>query len=1243
MLHKPFEFIPNLLRFPLQPLNGCLALILACSCASHKPQYATPDPRTTSAGGEAAFRIFLAGGLGNGPIEQSDPVLRRFRTELATSGPDSEILFLGDLLPEEVTDSAEDRRYLDAHLQLIEDFKGKATMIPGNNEWKYFDTDRMKPMEDYAEDKDSDLSFQLVGECPVDYREINDKLAMILIDSKWFISNWGRTEHMNRDCPVMKTRQRFAEELEGYINDAQGKNLLVVMHHPVFSNGKFAGNETFKSHMSPLPVVGSLIKTLADLGAFSPEMLDSRRYNYFRILLTALAQKSERVVFLSGHEESLQYLKSETVRQLVSGSLGRATATYRSGERLTTVGGSIQYEGVYTEGARGFARLDIASDGAVTARFYPGEKDPVEMQLLPALPVPEIPEAFNPPPTEAVRSRVLDNPGEWQKGGFYEFLWGKRYRKYFSEMVQAPPVLLDTLYGGLTVTKKGGGHQSYSIRLEDGQGREYSMRSLRKDALKFLAFKVRGVAYHQNDYRDTWAEDVVSDFFSTAHPYMQLVISPLARSVGVNHSSPSLFYVPKQEALGELNSEFGDELYFIEERPSDEQLNFRGYRRAIDEQGTIKDFESTTDMMALLRDDESYSLDQRAFIRARLFDMLIGDWDRHQDQWRWVEYEKPDGATEFMPIPRDRDNAFPRFDGFALGIIQWFAPGSRRFQSFGPDYGSIKWLNTSGGRLDKVLINQYGADAWEEEARKIQQGLGDAEIENAFLRLPEAVRDQTAEEIKAGLRERLQRLPEVARQYGKSLERTVILHGTDKDDIFEIDRLPDGNTRVRILRNLSDEPNELFFEREFSANDTREIWIYGLNDDDRFVVSGKASGGSFIRLIGGYGEDSYSMVNTSRIKVYDWEYETSEFPDATPSKSLTTNYPVNTFHWRYYEEDFNMLVPSIGFRVDDGFFAGAKNTYTKMGFNGDDFQQQHSVSARYFFHFGALEASYSGVFAEALPNWDLELDAYYASNRFVRNFFGIGNQTNNREDALDIDFYRSRLERVGASAALAYHTLRFKGLYESHRAVELADRFFTPANLDPEVFERQHYLGAETSMYYSADDAEDFPSKALYFGLTAGYKWNTDLSDNQFGYMKFRLAFSHKVIPSGDLVLGSTAEVRTNFGDNYFFYHAPAIGGNNGLRGFRDERFAGKTYFFQNTDLRWRIKRTVTLVAPVTYGIYGGFDYGRVWQPGEDSSVWHTSQGGGIWISGFNFLAFNLGYFNSREGNMFHVGFGFGF
>jgi hypothetical protein len=37
--------------------------------------------------------------------------------------------------------------------------------------------------------------------------------------------------------------------------------------------------------------------------------------------------------------------------------------------------------------------------------------------------------------------------------------------------------------------------------------------------------------------------------------------------------------------------------------------------------------------------------------------MLIGDWDRHDDQWRWAAFDEGK-HTVFKAIPRDRDQAF---------------------------------------------------------------------------------------------------------------------------------------------------------------------------------------------------------------------------------------------------------------------------------------------------------------------------------------------------------------------------------------------------------------------------------------------------------------------------------------------------------------------------------------------------------------------------------------------------------
>ncbi|MDX1463498.1 MAG: hypothetical protein R3359_10605, partial [Marinirhabdus sp.] len=483
-----------------------------------------------------------------------------------------------------------------------------------------------------------------------------------------------------------------------------------------------------------------------------------------------------------------------------------------------------------------------------------------------------------------------------------------------------------------------------------------------------------------------------------------------------------------------------------------------------------------------------------------------------------------------------------------------------------------------------------------------------------------------------------------AEEYATYLNRIVALHGTDKDDIFEITRMPDGETKVVIKRDIKDEKNTIILERTFNKEETKEIWIYGLNDDDAFTVKGEGNNFIKVRLIGGFGKDKFTVENRRALKVYDWDHEETEFDEKTPAHQFTSKYETNTYHWRYFKENHHVILPNIGFQLDDGFFVGARDTYTNNGFNGNPFRYQHSLLANYYFNFQAVELEYEGVFANIFPHWNLEAGGYFTSSTFANNYFGFGNNTFYDDDAVDRDFNRARMQQIKADIGLAFKTLRFKALFESFEVEESPNRLFNPSTnaVNPDVFEMQNYAGLEAGLRYRNQNAIDFPTKARHLEVVVGYKSNIENSDNAFGYAGAKLGFEEGLIPSGSLVLGSSAGIRHNFGDfgtDYYFYHAPSIGGNTGLRGFRNERFTGNTAFYHTTDLKLRLARLTTSVIPITLGTFGGFDYGRVWSDVDTSDTMHTSFGGGVWLSGLNSLAFKAGYFVSEETQMIQVGF----
>ncbi len=1215
-----------------------------CMAGLTQNLYSQNTDYKTSGSKKVLHTIYTVGGVGNLKKPNTNELLAQLKLELANSPASASLLYLGDNISEEEDDWKTDLEYLKLQLNIIRDFKGQTFFLPGNNEWMAYNALKVERLQDHVKDLDKDLvTFLPKNACPLEHRVINENLDIIFIDSKWFISNWSRLNNINFKCTDIVTRRRFVEVLEGYINDSQGKNLLIAMHHPVFSNGKYAGQTILKDHLLPLPVLGTIWSEFKNLGAFDPDYLNAYKYQFLRVVVTALAKNSKRITIVSAHENSLQFLEGEGITQIITGTVSETAPVHLTKDIISAPGGTLSYKGHFGIAAPGYSKIRYYDDGSHDVEFTFMDKGVIKTHKssLSAKDVVSEPQKFI-KLNKSFKNTSIYKKEDTERTGAHKFLWGQRYRKYYGENIKVPVAYLDTLYGGLSVVKKGGGHQSNTLRLKDTSDRQYNMRSLKKNALRFLRFKLPGFTFDQKDFEDTWVQDVVKDFFSSAHPYMQVVVNPLAQAAKVNHSDVDLFYIPKQKALEPFNDLYGDELYYIERRPSDEQEQYPGYQRMFKEKGSIEDFESTTDMLEKLKEDESYVVDDEAYIRARVFDMWIGDWDRHHDQWRWMEYEK-DNEKLFVPIPRDRDNSFPKFDGAFLKAFKLFIPSVRPWQTFDKEIKNLKWLNIYGMPLDKALTSKKEAREWREIAKKIADSITADDIEAAFKKLPPEFIDSTSHRIKEYLKIRLNKLPQWAYEYGQYLNKIVSVKGTHKDDQFIITRNEDGTTTITGKRLLKDKPDPIFYKRTFYPEQTREIHVYGLNDKDEFEVRGSGKSEIKVRLIGGYGEDSYKIKNAKRTKVYDWKHEKTILEGEKPKTLFTNQYKVNTYHWRYHKPNTNVLLPLAGFRTDDGIFFGASNVYTKRGINGNPFRERHTLGARYYTGFQAFQIDYKAIFGNVFPDWNLEFEAFYTSDRYARNFFGLGNNSVNLEDNLDIDFYRARLRQFRLTSGLTFQSLKVKLLYESFQVTENENRLFNTDNFNESIFENQQFLGTEMSVRYDIDDSGDFPTRALRMELNAGYKFNTEISNNRFGYVGLSLGFDRKLIPSGNVVVSSDLAWRTNFGGDYFFYQAPSIGGNNGLRGFRDERFTGDSYFYQTTDVKLRLKRFITSVAPVNLGIYGGFDYGRVWQSGENSGRWHTSQGIGVWLGTLGAISLQAGWFNSVENNLIQIGFGLSF
>ncbi len=209
--------------------------------------------------------------------------------------------------------------------------------------------------------------------------------------------------------------------------------------------------------------------------------------------------------------------------------------------------------------------------------------------------------------------------------------------------------------------KEGGGQQSRSIRFINEDDNEFTLRALRKSPVQYIQADLLPTTFVGDRVNNTFPERVVLDYFTTSHPYAKFALDNFAEALDLPHIEPEIYYVPRQPGLEIHNDEYGDELYELQAHAGSENRSFAQFEKP---QAIL----STFDLLEELREDPMSRVDEGEYIKARLFDMLIGDWDRHQDNWRWAEYEE-NGEKIYVPIPRDRDQSFSKYDGPLIQLL----------------------------------------------------------------------------------------------------------------------------------------------------------------------------------------------------------------------------------------------------------------------------------------------------------------------------------------------------------------------------------------------------------------------------------------------------------------------------------------------------------------------------------------------------------------------------------------------
>lgn len=1234
-------------KAPLIFIGSIILLILsACNTARHayvSEENKNWETQTELPKNNLEHTLFLIGDIGDGEIQKISPLLRQVELKLNQAGEESSIAFLGNNIPKirrfNIKEVNRSIPYLNSEISILKKYPGNIFFLTGENDWGRGGADGLKIRnweEKYVENilGNDELFFPKEG-CGEPYKiKINKDLVFIFIDSQWWIENWGRVDNFNEDCEL-KNRFSFLQEIESLLKKYNNDQIVVMMNHPLYSNGPHGGNYPPSSHLIPFPGVGSLLTFFREIGGNAQD-INHKKYRLLKEEILFILNKQPRndnVIFIGAHDQSLQYhapmIGLHRHHFIVSGSASGA-------------GYARQGKGAEFSYARqGFTKLYFYKNGEVWLDFLTLSENNKELELsFRKKIISEKPSAediieeekFAPMPD----SFTIAAANIYEVSGIRKVGFGNSYRDAWDTPITVPVFNLEEEFKDLEIVKLGGGMSTKSIRLESTNKKQYVLRSINKVVRKGLPEVIR----------KTVAEDIIQDLKSGSHPYAAFAVPTLAEAAGIYHTNPRLYYLPRQERLGELNDIVAGELYLFEERPDDEVWS------DVDDFGHSEEIIGYTDLIKKLVKHPKHQVDEKFALRTRLFDQFIHDYDRHDDQFRWASFKEDDDLILYRPIPRDRDQAF--FD--LRGVVPWFL--SRRWLAI-QQRGLSKKINDvpgeayPGKNFDRTYLTELNQEDWMEVAEEMQASLTDEVIEKAFKSWPKEIYDLNAARIIDILKGRRDNMLEHAEELYFFWAEYVDIRGTDKREDFYVTRLLNGDVEVRVFHvNKEREKKSETYYRYFKKSETKEIRLFGLGNDDFFYLQGAGTKGVTVRIIGGDGKDEIfdeSVVKGKRKETI--VYDSPQGIKFSASKEILdkTGKELKINEYDRFEFYYNKYLPLVFFgrTIDDGVMLGGGVQFSRYRFRKKPYGIMHRFFGRVSLNTDAVNLSYSSDFTEAIGGLDFNPSVSF-DRPFVFQYFGLGNET--RDTALSNDFNRVRLERFRAQTL-------FKKRWYNDRNFTRFGPFFERVEVengrgritDSDIFkkgelESKYFLGLMFEHEFNSLDNQMVPRSGIKIKLESTIYRN--ISDEN-GYWQMGGSFSNfaTVDVPFEITIGTRIGLATFTDTDFMFYHANNLGGNNFLRGFRNNRFSGQSIFYHNIDLRAKLFYSHNKVVPFEFGLLGGLDYGRTWSEEDDGGAMHHGVSTGIWFTPYKFTAVNAFYTFTEQGEedafTFRLGFFF--
>lgn len=323
--------------------------------------------------------IYLIGDAGKDTLP--GPALLMLEKELEDH-PESTVLFLGDNIYPAGLEGKDGKRKkraseqkLLSQLERTNGHKGRVYWVPGNHDWKagrwnghWLVKEEARFVEEFYDNssiinKDGRVFLPKNGLPGPEIESIKEHgFNVIAFDVQWWLQRqFFHKVPTEGGLNKREMEDRFLIRLDSLINLSLADSQLVILaaHHPMYSNGHHGAPKQpwrfILNWVPPFQLFG-----LMGLNRALVQDMHQLRYKRIRKKILKILDSYKGIIYVSGHDHNLQYIKKQQNHFLISGAGSKRSSL--SGDR---------YQASYMDDRNyGFMRLDLMDDGKMLCHVF---------------------------------------------------------------------------------------------------------------------------------------------------------------------------------------------------------------------------------------------------------------------------------------------------------------------------------------------------------------------------------------------------------------------------------------------------------------------------------------------------------------------------------------------------------------------------------------------------------------------------------------------------------------------------------------------------------------------------------------------------------------------------------------------------------------------------------------------------------------------------------------------------------